>query len=343
MSAHTFKELYCALETHGGLVHTFKELYCALETHGGLIAETELLTMLRRTACVLRYLKLKDSSISDFHALLPESKHEAIGISDTEAAQELTQRGLSLEQSVIFCRWVALQLAHFGRVQILIGPMTHILISRPHSPLRGWKYTLMRLLVEEAQAIAQQRKPDHIVHNTCDWKPMLRDPAMHDIPPMLWNGLISNGVLDPVTSSPSKTVFPGSVYSLLGFKPPHQSTDAEAPTPNLPTPLGKKIYDRSLAGWTRLREEPAGAQSIEGFCVDIAVLETKQAAGIPLCPHDYDLQRELRLAKNAITEALAEETQRYRQTVEVEANQSARKGQYAVSLQTRVSSPSYCV
>jgi hypothetical protein len=150
---------------------------------------------------------------------------------------------------------------------------------------------------------------------------------MHDIPPILWNALRSNNLTDPDISSPSKKVFPGSVYSLLGFKPPHQSTDAEAPTTkhphqSLPRRNGSYCHERCLASWTRLREEPAGAQSIEGFCVDITVLEMKQAAGIPLCPHDYDLQRELRVAKHAITAALAEETQRYLQKVEVEANQS---------------------
>jgi hypothetical protein len=190
-------------------------------------------------------------------------------------------------------------------------------------PLRGSHYTLTRLVVEEAQAIAQQRKPDHIVHDIrIGISLQLRDPAMHDIPPILWNSLRANTILDPDISSPSKKVFPSSVYSLLGFKPPHQSTDDKAPTPNLPTPIGIECHARSLAGWTRLREEPAGAQSIEGFRVDIAVLEMKQAAGIPLCPHDYDLQRELRVAKHAITAALAEETQRYLQKVEVEANQS---------------------
>jgi hypothetical protein len=243
---------------------------------------------------------------------LPESKHEAIGISDTEAAQELTNRGLSLEQSVTFCRWVVLQLAHFGKENVLSGAMSRIILSR--GPMQGLQYTLTRLLVEEAQAIAQQQKPDHIVRAFCrSLHLQLRDPAMHDIPPVLWNSMRANGILDPHIISPSQEVFPSSVYSLLGFKPPHQSTDAEAPTPNLPTPHFH-FDERSLAGWTRLRKEPAGAQSIEGFRVDTTVLEMKQAAGIPLCPHDYDLQRELRLAKHAITEALAEHTQRHRQT-----------------------------
>jgi hypothetical protein len=152
----------------------------------------------------------------------------------------------------------------------------------------------------------------------------LRDPAMHDIPPILWNSLHANTILDPDISSPSKKVFPGAVYSLLGFKPRHRIQ-------TLPRPIGNHFRERSLAGWRRLCQEPAELQatkrtcvlqSIEDFCVDIAVLEMKQAAGIPLCPDDYDLQRELRVAKHAITEALAEDTQRYMQKVEVEANQS---------------------
>jgi hypothetical protein len=123
----------------------------------GLVSERELRTMVMRSACALRYLRTTDVKqgvdINAFHALLPGHAREDITIENAACVQELDQHGVGANQTALFARMVCQYLSAASCLQIMSGPMSHVMLTR--GLMMGLHYFWIKMIVQTALSIAK--------------------------------------------------------------------------------------------------------------------------------------------------------------------------------------------